>query len=184
MAKDYKAYSSKKKKRKRNSPKRPYFWFTIAILLLLTVFALYKLDVYRHVSPVTKSPSKTSQVKKVKATNQTTAPTKAPIKFEFYNLLAKESVSIPAPNTSDAAAPVDNSQYIVQVASVRSFAAADQLKATLAMKGLKVEVDKLGSGFSIWYRVQIGPFSNIDDAFDAQNSLRKDNYDGIVKKIQ
>lgn len=189
MSKDYKGYNSKPKKsrRKRGSQqgsKKPLLWFTVIAVVVLVAFVGYwylQNDYHPH-----SKKSKPTPAAKPVAKAQPTAPPKKPsIKFEFYNILTKQTVSVPNPLPAAAPqTPQSTARYIVQVASLKDSNVADSFKAKLALDGFNVHVKPIvNSSGNTWYRVQIGPYNNYDDASDVLNTLRKDNFDGLVKKI-
>lgn len=183
MARDYKSYSSKKSKKRKSKEnnKRSLLWFVVIALIIVFGFSLYWL-VDQNASKQSK-PVEIKKVikKKVEKLKQQTQK----IKFDFYNMLPNQDVTVqqkqPQPVSNDT---TSESTYIVQVASLRNSEDADAFKAKLALNGFNVDVKKtVNSSGNTWYRVQIGPYDNFDDAFDAQNNLRKDNFDGIIKKV-
>lgn len=103
--------------------------------------------------------------------------------FEFYSML---------PNIDDEAEllindkPRNNQQkmtqktsqsktgdtYLLQLAAFKQFKSADQLKAKLALNGIKVSIDKvtLPNG-QTWHRVQQGPYPSAQAAKMAKSTL-------------
>jgi cell division protein FtsN len=190
MAKDYKAYSSKKpkKNKRKTSNKRGLLWLVVIVMVIIFIGGLYWLTKNRK--PGEQSNALLNKVKTVIVNKPAATPTTPPeqkIKFDFYNILPKEQVNVN--NTSNTSAPaklqkVNTATYIVQIASLKNFSDADTLKAKLALNGFTAQVKAVvNSSGNTWYRVQIGPYSNFDDAFDAQNNLRKARFDGLIKKM-
>lgn len=190
MPADYKSYSSKKKnKGQRHDKNRHWLWLGIAAGLIIVLVIIYSVKENQPLkTPVKKILHKSAvAAKKVKkeVVNRLNQPE---VKFEFYNLLPKEKVTIPGNNTPtvpiNQQKPVDNSHYLLQVASLKHFSDADTMKAQLIMKGFAAQVKKIKVKGNLWFRVQIGPFTSMDAALTAQNKLRKDNHDAIIRKIE
>lgn len=190
MPADYKSYSSKKKnKGQRNNNNRPWLWLSIVagiIILLVVIYSFSKNQPLKK--PVKKILHKSAlAAKKVRKEVQKKL-NQPEVKFEFYDLLPKEKVTIPGNNTPkepiENQQPIDHSHYLLQVASLKKFSDADTMKAHLIMQGFAAQVKKFVIKDNTWFRVQIGPFNSMDAALDAQNKLRKDNQDAIIRKIK
>ncbi|RDV24181.1 cell division protein FtsN [Alteromonas aestuariivivens] len=66
-------------------------------------------------------------------------------------------------------------RYLLQCASFRTRAQADEMKAKIAFQGLEAQI-RLSSGTSgDWFRVILGPFDSKRDAERAKHTLRKVN---------
>lgn len=179
MSKDYKSYSSQKKKSsgKKFGTVKPLWWLVIVVIVILLSTVL-----------LIKSHEKISQkiiIQPIKKLAQPVKPKTEPIKFEFYKMLSDQSVNLPSSTNNIPQTTVVQSTYIVQIASLKDPKVADNFKAKLALKGFNPQVKTIQSqSGTTWYRVQIGPYNNFDDAFDAQNNLRKANFDGLIKKLK
>ena len=138
------------------------------------------------------------EVKPVAAPAVAAVPTKP--KFEFYTLLANEkgpssapTASVPAPSqtaavpaqvaVAKAAAPqATTGPYVVQVASFKARADAEQMKGLLTLKGFDVEVVPLVQAQGNWFRVVVGPYLNKETAQKAQITLAKtERLNGMVR---
>jgi cell division protein FtsN len=196
MAKDYKAYSSKKKARKKvagkstrgssktsqaSKSKRVGLWLVVAVLLVLFGFVLYWLSQHHD----SKQKMKPVAVKKVVLVQPVQKLVLPKIKFEFYNMLTNAGAAPAQPDTVNVPqAKVAIANYIVQVASLKNPKDADSIKAKLVLDGFNVNITQTkNSSGTTWFRVQIGPFNNFDDAYDTQNRLRKNHFDGLIKKV-
>lgn len=182
MSKDYKGYNSKPKKaRRKTNSKKPLLWFAVFAIVVLAAFAGYwylKHDYHPHKEVL---PAKKSVPVKAPAKMP---PKKPSVNFEFYNILTKQTVSVPNPVVATPKAAQSTATYIVQVASLKDANVADSFKAKLALDGFNVQVKPIvNSSGNKWYRVQIGPYNTFDDAYDVLNNLRKNHFDGMVKKV-
>jgi cell division protein FtsN len=181
MARDYKSYSNKKKK----SAKKNH---SLSILLGLGfVFIVAIAFVWFQQRQSTKKFMPTQAKKNVQKVEKS-KPKHPKITFDFYNLLPKEKVALPPPSVTSTTTQKNSviakpKQYILQIASLRNYKDADGMRAKLLLKGFKTEVKKIAVNGSVWYRVQAGPYTTFNAASDAQNQLRKDNQDSLVKTI-
>lgn len=103
----------------------------------------------------------------------------APIrpKFDFYTVLPEVETVLP-----DRGAPVKQAKaeradegvsFVLQAGSFASFGDADQLKAQLALHGLRAEIQKVTiEGRGEFHRVRLGPYDKLEslDAVDQQLS--------------
>ena len=187
MPKDYKGYNSKPKKtrRRKAESKKPLLWFSVVAIVILAAFVAYWYlphDLHfshkkSNVTPVIAAPKKSAE--------QTAAIQKPAINFEFYNILTKQTVTVPNPTLTTAPSPAATTNYIVQVASLKNAKVADSMRAKLALDGFNVQVRAVvNSSGNTWYRIQIGPFNNYNDASDTLNNLRKHHSDGMIKTIK
>ena len=192
MPADYKSYSSKKKnKGKSKDKKNLWLWLSIAVgIIAIVLIVLVSINKNQPLKkPVKKILHKSAvAAKKVQKEVQNKLTQPQEVKFEFYNLLPKEKVTVPGNNTPNTPVnkqpPVSQARYLLQVASLKKFPDADTMKAQLIMKGFAAQVKKITVKGNTWFRVQIGPFVSMDAALDAQNKLRKDNHDAIIRKIK
>lgn len=126
-------------------------------------------------------------------------------RFQFYELLPRDQVTIPrapapppaspppratAPATPPAASPPSppaaaaatpaapaaaSGRVLLQTGSFREFAQADEMKARLAMMGLQANIRQVQVGGQSFHRVYIGPFENETQANRWAERLRREN---------
>lgn len=135
----------------------------------------------------------------------TEPPRPDPDRYEFYELLkegeqivampdkgkASPAATPPPARSPDAAAlpaeppmsapPAASARYILQVGSYRTMEDADRVKASLALLGLdgRIEQAKLASG-AVWYRVRIGPMTDVDQMKSAEARLKSNGMNALV----
>lgn len=115
--------------------------------------------------------------------------------FEFYELLENEEVSIDLPGDQEPEStgssvdktPVaaEQSSWIIQVASFRSVADADRVRAELLLNGLmNTEIQSVEvTGKGTYHRVVVGPFEHRPSLNKAQDILADLRYQPLVKKL-
>jgi len=105
---------------------------------------------------------------------------KAPENFyTFYQLLIEGEVPIDveAGETRDEAIAKKLQSTLVQVASFRTFEAAESARVALLLLDLKARVIPASTQNGGWYRVVLGPFKTMRDMQTAADRLKKNGYD-------
>jgi len=149
---------------------------------------------------ITQAASPNTEVPVEDLSNQTT-------RFDFYTLLPnmnmeiadpiEESPIAQKPKTLTAKPKVQAkiqslpaplvlpSNFIVQVASFRSYNQAESLKVKLALKGFESKIQSITMrNNDTWYRVYLGPFDDKDNAKSVQSKLEsKQKMNSFVLKI-
>jgi cell division protein FtsN len=88
---------------------------------------------------------------------------------------------------TEPAKPADAAagSYMLQVASLRTAADAERLKAQLAMQGIQVKVQTVTvNGKDTYHRLQAGPFQGKQAVNDARNQLKTKGMDPLPIKLK
>jgi cell division septation protein DedD len=94
---------------------------------------------------------------------------------------AEPTKTEPAKPVAEAAA----GSYMLQVASLRTAADAERLKAQLAMQGIQVKVQTVTvNGKDTYHRLQAGPFQGKQAVNDARSQLKTKGMDPIPIKLK
>lgn len=172
------------RKTKKNQPRsRPIILF--AAFLLVGVLAGLLIAGLAFISHHKIDHAKKAESQKTQVTQNKKPPPKTPSKphFDFYTILPNKKVDNPkaAANNQNANAeePVE---YLLQVASVKSFQDADRLKAQLTLLGYTVFITKSKSGNTEWHRVNVGPYSSLKKAESKQDELRQNEINSLLLK--
>jgi cell division protein FtsN len=139
------------------------------------------------------------------------APTKP--SFQFYDILPELEVVVPndelgplpkakgpapppeplaqtkpgdaQPPTKPPAEDAPAGSYLLQVASFRTAADADRLKAQLALKGINVQVQQVTiNGKDTYHRVRAGPFQGKQAVNQARSQLASSGFEPIAIKVK
>lgn len=105
-------------------------------------------------------------------------------RYDFYKLLEKQSVDV-KDNKNYKSTPKSaelDYEYHLQVASFRSEADADRLRAELILEGMNAYQQTRKVKGKAWYRVMIGPFKNRSKLNHAQDVLASKNISALVLK--
>lgn len=102
--------------------------------------------------------------------------------FEFYRLLRDSEVTVPErPDRQPSIQPKENVSYVLQVASFRSLADAEQVRAELTLLNLAARVERAdGSQGETWHRVMVGPFDSRSQLANARNTLLSNRYEALL----
>jgi cell division protein FtsN len=117
------------------------------------------------------------------------------IHFDFYQILpnikpkafssnAENSlVNKPsAENSSIAPPPNPNTNFMIQIASVKSYADADRLRAELSLLGYDVSVRNAKTNNEQSYQILIGPYPSLESAKAVQKRLQNDKIQSVLLK--
>ena len=154
------------------------FWRIWGGSLFVVIAALIAAQLfYRHHEASQKSEPTKVVTKKV----VTAKPIAIKPKFDFYEVLPKQTVqTTPQPaKTATAATPAQPKKYkyMLQVASYRSQSQAKAMQARLLLLGLTPVVKSTPSG---WYRVDLGPFNSKRLADVAKHKVQKASISGSM----
>jgi cell division protein FtsN len=91
----------------------------------------------------------------------------------------------PQPAQAGSAQDSGNPVYMLQVASFRRAEDADRMKASLTLMGLEASIQTVSvNGTDTWYRVRVGPYTDIARLNDARARLHDNNLQSMVLKIR
>jgi cell division protein FtsN len=116
--------------------------------------------------------------------------TEAKPRFDFYKILPGQEVPVTEKELRAAAKSPDKAVtpkdlYFVQAGSFQNPADADNLKARLALAGLVASVEPANlPDKGIWYRVRLGPFTQLDEINRVRATLAQNGVDASLVKIK
>ena len=73
--------------------------------------------------------------------------------------------------------------YVLQAGSYKNFTDADRVRAKLALQGIESKVQKVSVDQDTWYRIRIGPISNLDELNRKRQILHKAEVDVLVIQV-
>jgi len=112
-------------------------------------------------------------------------------RFDFYRILPGQEETVTeqqlrqaAQAAAKAGAP-SKDMYFLQAGAFQNTADADNLKAKLALLGLEASVEPTNlSDKGVWYRVRLGPYSNVDEINRMRKQLVENGFDASLVKIK
>ena len=110
-------------------------------------------------------------------------------RFEFFTVLPEMEVVVPEQELRRDAQPADArpggaalESYILQVASFRNSADAEQMKARLALRGHVTSIQVVTVNDATWHRVRIGPVQGARRADEIHRMLQDEGIPNLVMK--
>jgi len=114
--------------------------------------------------------------------------------FDFYKILPEMEVPIPdwemneaRPEQKPATEPdptLDRGTYLLQVGSFQRYEDADRVKATLALRGITANIQRVViNGQDVWFRVHVGPLSSEEEIRQMRLKLIENDMDFILLRI-
>lgn len=156
---------------------------------LLVAFGIF---LYQYLAPALQpaADAEPVPVPSPAAESKAKAATPAPT-FDFYQILPSREVSLsewveesPQPNAS-ATAAAEQGLFILQVGSFKTFEAADQQKAELALLGIDADIQRVViNGQDIRHRVRLGPYSDPQSLDNARRQLLSHKLDFMLLRLQ
>jgi len=211
MARDYKNRSAPKRKKttKKTTAKSGLptpVWFVAGVLTTLgLVWAKGQwldsdsADTPRELTPYSARMEENSEAekkpeKKKPVTEKKSFELKKDPRFTFYERLPKDEVIISQEalevevdrnkNKEPLEAITKAGDYILQAGSFREFTDADRRKAELALLGLESAIQKVSIDESNWFRVRIGPFTDLDKLNNTRQILGDAAIDALVMRTK
>ena len=108
--------------------------------------------------------------------------------YTFYDRLKTFEVVIPEKDKDvhRDARPAPETRpgtYVLQAGSYRGFGDADRVRAQLALAGVESKVQKVTVDTDTWYRVRIGPITNLDELNRIRTRLRQTDVEALVIRV-
>lgn len=161
-------YAKRNVYRKKSKKKTSYLGLWLFVLFLFAAFTAGLVYMGKHKQQFHPRPS----VPQISPTETITKEVAAP-KFDFYTML-------PEKKSTKAMA-----EYELEIATLKDYAAADRLKAELALLGFTASIAPARSkNGTQTYEVSIGPYDNKDGAAADLERLKQNKIRGTIKKIR
>ncbi len=111
-----------------------------------------------------------------------------PPQFDFYTILPKKEVVVPdheikTRTREEQFGKNKKASYVIQAGSSRDPQDADQLRAKLALMGIESKIQKAKVESAIWYRVKIGPYSQMGSVNTIMSRLQKNGMKPVITEV-
>jgi cell division protein FtsN len=206
MARDYKhrAQSRDTNSCRRNSQESSsiglFKWMLITALIIgFAVFLVYlKSPELQKSAPTLAAQSQEKVVPaksgKIEASNKTSADEvkkeqkPQPPQFDFYTILPKKEMIVPdheikTRTREERVGKNKKASYVIQAGSSQDPKDADQLRAKLALMGIESKIQKAKVESVIWYRVKIGPYSQMGSVNTIMSRLQKNGMKPVITEV-
>lgn len=161
-------------------------WMLITAAAILLVVLLARLGGMGHKdeSLTTGGAQDQAQTEPGKTPEQEEPAVKA-IQFDFYTILPEKEVVVPeyeikTLTREERTGQVKTKQYILQAGSYNGRKEAEQMLDRLAKMGIEAKIQRATVGTTVWYRVKLGPFSQIASVNTINARLKQSHIDAIV----
>jgi cell division septation protein DedD len=167
-------------------------WMLITIVIIsFVVFLVYLRSSYK-----TGIPAADLDVASNKTLTQNAVPLKEekkpevkqgpqPPQFDFYTILPEKEVVVPeyeikTRTREEHVGKAKEAHYILQVGSFKTMKEAEILKTKLASMGMESTIEKQKIGIISWYRVKMGPYTQMPSINTIRGRLRQNGIDVII----
>ena len=111
-----------------------------------------------------------------------------PPQFDFYTILPKKETVVPdheikTRTREERVGKNKKASYVIQAGSSRDPKEADALKAKLALMGIESKIQKAKVESMIWYRVKIGPYSQMGSVNTIMSRLQKNGMKPVITEV-
>lgn len=121
--------------------------------------------------------------------NRPAPATPAEPELEFYRVLPGKEVNISewesraeTPGRQNGPEPA---LFVLQVGSFKEYGAADQIKAQLALVGVKADIERVViNGQEVRHRVRIGPYTNDNELQQVKQRLSANDLDFMLLQLE
>jgi cell division protein FtsN len=109
--------------------------------------------------------------------------------YDFYEMLPKFQMVVPEKDKDvkrdlPSAGRIERpGMYVLQAGSYRNEAEAERVRAQLALQGVQVKVQQVAVDTEAWYRVRVGPLSNLDELNRLRQQLQQAALDALVISV-
>lgn len=190
-------YAKRNVSRKKNSKSHLFLWLMLLLLFAAFIASLVMPDKYRDqvrdllkinliqktlnikpslaIETMAKRATKKESTTKEVTTKEAVVKTVTTPKFDFYNILPQKK-----DNKSDKLEVA----YELDIATVADFAAADRLKAELALLGFAASITPIYQNNIQKYHLSVGPYDTKESALANQKKLKTNGVKSELKKVQ
>lgn len=198
MTKKYQKRRPQQRKTYTRSESKPWNWLVVGLLLGCILPGIIVLKLLRHHDKQdnqkfenhTLALDEEQKVKHHKISHKTSSSAKKnsshpSATYEFYDMLSNEEKEVPASSHRSISAK-DSSikkNYVLQIASFKTFTEADHLKAELIVMGYDVFISKIKQKDINWNRVNIGPYDSLSDVQRTKKDLQEHNIQSIIVEM-
>lgn len=191
MARDYKHSAAKKKTQPRPVGSWVSFISGLGVGLMIAIGAfVLRLGPLGDADPVAEIATDTDDRSRYTGARLEAEMEKPEREFTFHHILPEIEVRVPdwkiakpAPKPAETQAR-DQGTYVIQVGSFKEYEDADSAKAALALSGISAKIHRVViNGQDVWYRVHVGPYSDLASTQAMRAKLNATHNDNIVLKI-
>jgi cell division protein FtsN len=138
-----------------------------------------------HATPVPLDTPKPEAHKQPPADSQSGS---GPQHYDFYSMLPNFEVVVPEKERDvkrdlPAAKIEKPGTYVLQAGSYRGEADADRVARQLTLQGIDAKVQRVALDSDVWFRVRVGPISDLAELNKARHQLQSAEVDALVIRV-
>jgi cell division protein FtsN len=112
----------------------------------------------------------------------------APQHYDFYSMLTNFEVVVPekelAVKRELPTARIEKpGAYVLQAGSYRNEADADRVARQLTLQGIDARVQRVALDSDVWFRVRVGPISDLSQLNKVRHQLQAADVDALVIRV-
>ncbi|HTC52554.1 MAG TPA: SPOR domain-containing protein [Steroidobacteraceae bacterium] len=112
----------------------------------------------------------------------------APQHYDFYSMLPNFEVVVPEKETAvkrdlPAAKIEKPGAYVLQAGSYRNEGDADRVARQLNLQGIDAKVQRVALDADVWFRVRVGPISDLAQLNRVRRQLQAADVDALVIRV-
>jgi len=112
----------------------------------------------------------------------------APQHYDFYSMLPNFEVVVPEKDRDvkrdlPTARIEKPGAYVLQAGSYHTETDADRVARQLTLQGVDAKVQRVALDSDVWFRVRIGPISNLDQLNKVRHQLQSADVDALVIRV-
>ena len=184
---------AKRKKKSGSDSASGFIWMLLGLSIgLVVAAAVYVVD-RREPAPAVSDSAPEAAAPETEVVVTTTQPTEPQephpaSDYEFFDILPSFEIVLPEVE-SDARPdrePVsieEPGNYVLQAGSFNSAADAESRKATIALLGIESRIQRVAIDDDVWFRVRIGPTSDLDDLNRTRRQIRQAEIDVMLMTV-
>jgi SPOR domain len=111
-----------------------------------------------------------------------------PQHYDFYSMLPNFEVVVPEKERDvkrdlPAVRIEKPGSYVLQAGSYRNEADADRVARQLTLQGIDAKVQRVALDSDVWFRVRVGPISDLAELNKARHQLQSADVDALVIRV-
>ncbi len=112
----------------------------------------------------------------------------APQHYDFYSMLPNFEVVVPEKETAVKrdlpAAKIERpGEYVLQAGSYRNQGDAERVARQLNLQGIDAKVQRVALDSDVWFRVRVGPISDLAQLNKVRHQLQAADVDALVIRV-
>ena len=170
-------------KARKKTPLPKFAWILIGLVIGIASTFFYK-EYADHIPSLKISEKVIGKISKKQESKQSSELGEQ--KFDFYTLLPELEVIVPDERPTKRKEPKIEpkglDKYMLQAGTFKIEKHAESRKASMALLGVETNIQKVKLNDENWYRVQVGPYDDMEKVNEVRNLLNENNIKTKMKR--